>query len=145
MERLSAYGAFPVSSLPIQDNHYRVPLNGRFDIGYVYDLWYDGGTTLWFSGYGLGRFDTRTRIADLYLADGDARTRGESITTYSVCRDDSLFWLGSTVFIFLIPPGGGCRFFGMRRGSSPYRGLPAGVLSDRGDGSGQERRRGCTG
>ena len=124
MERLSAYGAYPVSSLRIQDNHYRVPLNGRFDIGYVYDLWYDGGSTLWFSGYGLGRFDTRTREADLYLADGDAQMRLESITTFSICRDDSLFWLGGqhNIFIFNIARRR-MQAFRDEKGDLPFRGI----------------------
>jgi signal transduction histidine kinase/ligand-binding sensor domain-containing protein len=124
MEQLSDYGAFPVSSMKIQDNSYRVPLNGRFDIGYIYDLWYDGGTTIWFAGYGLGRFDTRTKVADLYLSDGDAQLRNESITIFSICRDDSLFWLGGQHNIFIFNTGRK-RMQALRdeKGAMPFEGI----------------------
>ena len=133
MQQLSAYGAFPVSSLPLQDNRYLVPFNGRFDIGYVYDICYDGGSTLWFTGYGLGRYDTRTAVADLYLADGDAQLRGESITTFAICRDDSLFWLGGwhNIFVFDVNSR---RMTAFRddKGEMPFRGIACWCLVRKG-------------
>jgi signal transduction histidine kinase/ligand-binding sensor domain-containing protein len=133
LQQLSAYGAFPVSSLPLRDNRYSVPFNGRFDIGYVYDIWYDGGSTLWFTGYGLGRFDTRSAVADLYLADGDAQLRGESVTTFSICRDDSLFWLGGqhNIFVFDITRRR-MQPFRDENGGMPFRGMACWCLVRKG-------------
>jgi len=133
MQKLSSYGAFPVSSLAMHDNYIRVPLNGRFDMGYIYDLWYDGGKTIWFTGYGLGRYDTRTNVADLYLADGDTQLRGESITTFTICRDDSLFWLGGQRNIFLFDiTRRRMQAFRDDRGNMPFRGIACWCLVRKG-------------
>jgi len=124
IRQLSAYGAFPVSSLPIHDNRIVVPLNGHFDIGFIYDMWYDSSTTLWLAGYGLGRFDTRTSTLNIFLAEGDDQMRPESITQYDICRDDSLFWLSGqyNVFIFNIA-GQRMRPFTDRDGHMPFHGM----------------------
>jgi len=100
LQHLSTFGAFPVSSLPSHDNSIVVPLNGRFDIGFIYDMYHDSSNVIWLAGYGLGLYDVPTSRLEIFLSDGGAQMRSESITLFSICRDDSLFWLGGQRNIF---------------------------------------------
>jgi hypothetical protein len=43
-------------------NTLTVPLNGKYDIGFVYDMVYDGDHTIWTSGYGIGALRYPQRI-----------------------------------------------------------------------------------
>lgn len=131
--QLSAYGAFPVSSLPLRDNSIDVPLNGHYDIGFTYDMWYDQNLTLWLAGYGLGRYDIRTDAMTIYLADGDEQTRRESITLFSICPDDSLFWAGGQHNLYIFDTvTRRMRVFLDNKGKMPFHDLPCWSLVKKG-------------
>ena len=133
MEQLSVFGAYPVSALPQHGNSIVVPLNGHYDIGYVYDMWYDGGTTLWLTGYGLGRYDTRSARVELFLAGGGQKERTESITQFCICPDDSLFWLGGQHNLFVFRRASHrMEPFRDEKGEMPFHDIPCWSLAKKG-------------
>ena len=97
---LSRFGALPVSALPVKNNKIRAELNGHIDIGYIYDMWFENDNTLWLTGYGLARYDTRHSKIEIFLAGGNEVMQQESITQFSICPDDSLIWTGGQHNLF---------------------------------------------
>ena len=52
---LSTFGATAISSLPFHNNSIDILLNGHYDIGYIYDMWYEGNDVIWLAGFGIGK------------------------------------------------------------------------------------------
>jgi len=130
---LFTFGAFPVASLPVKDNVITVQPDGRYDIGFVYDMWSDNDHTLWLTGCGLGRYDTRSATLDLFLADGDAQTRAESVSQYSICFDGRLLWTGGQHNIFTFNPATRrMQVFRDNKGNMPFHDIPCWCLVKKG-------------
>jgi signal transduction histidine kinase/ligand-binding sensor domain-containing protein len=130
---LSTFGAFPISALPIRNNAIHVPLTGAYDIGYIYDMWYDGGNVVWTAGYSIGRYDITGSSLDIFLPDGDDQTRRESITQFAICNDDSLLWTGGQVNIYTFDLRTKCmRPFRDDKGAMPFYGTPCWSLVKKG-------------
>lgn len=131
---LSNFGAIPVSSLPFHNNALRVPLNGRYDIGYIYDMWYDNKDIIWLAGFGIGRYDTRTDSLEIFLADGDDKARIESVNQFSICFDGRLFWTAGEHNLFTFDPvARRMRAFRDNKGNMPFDQLPCWSLVIKGD------------
>ena len=101
---LSHFGATPVSALPVIDKSIRLQLNGHYDIGYIYDMWYDHKDVIWMAGFGISRFDTRTDSLEIFLASGTEQERQESINQFSICFDGQLFWTAGQYNLYTFDP-----------------------------------------
>ncbi|HEY4110088.1 sensor histidine kinase [Puia sp.] len=101
---LSNFGAVPVSALPVVNRSIRLPLNGRYDIGYIYDMWYDQQDIIWLAGFGIGRYDTRTDSLEIFLAGGTEQEKQESINQFSICNDGKLFWTAGQYNVYTFDP-----------------------------------------
>lgn len=101
---LSRFGSTPVSALPIVDRSIRLRLDGRYDIGYIYDMWYDHQDVVWLAGFGIGRFDTRTDSLEIFLAQGTEQEKQESINQFSICFDGRLFWTAGQYNLYTFDP-----------------------------------------
>ena len=101
---LSRFGATPVSALPMVDRSIRLRLNGHYDIGYIYDMWYDQKDIIWMAGFGISRFDTRTDSLEIFLAEGTEQDRQESINQFSICFDGRLFWTAGQFNVYTFDP-----------------------------------------
>ena len=101
---LSHFGATPVSALPMVDKSIRLRLNGHYDIGYIYDMWYDQKDVIWLAGFGISRFDTRTDSLEIFLAQGTEQEKQESINQFSICFDGRLFWTAGQYNLYTFDP-----------------------------------------
>ncbi len=101
---LSHFGATPVSTLPVVGKSIRLLLNGHYDIGYIYDMWYDKNDILWLAGFGISRFDTRTDSLEIFLAAGTEQQKQESINQFSICFDGQLFWTAGQYNLYTFDP-----------------------------------------
>jgi signal transduction histidine kinase/streptogramin lyase len=101
---LSHFGATPVSALPVVNKSIRLLLNGRYDIGYIYDMWYDKSDIIWLAGFGISRFDTRTDSLEIFLAAGTEQEKQESINQFSICFDGQLFWTAGQYNLYTFDP-----------------------------------------
>lgn len=101
---LSRFGATPVSALPVVNQSIRLLLNGRYDIGYIYDMWYDQQDIIWMAGFGVSRFDTRTDSLEIFLAEGTEQDRQESINQFSIGYDGRLFWTAGQFNLYTFDP-----------------------------------------
>lgn len=101
---LSTYGATPISKLPFNGNTLKIKLEGKYDIGYMYDMWYDNKDIIWLVGFGISKYNTRTDSIEIFLADGDEKTMFESINQFSICYDGKLFWTAGQHNIFTFDP-----------------------------------------
>jgi ligand-binding sensor domain-containing protein/two-component sensor histidine kinase len=101
---LSTYGAVPISDLPFTNNSLKIHLTGKYDIGYMYDLWYDQEDIIWMVGFGIGRYDTRTDSLEIFLSGNTEQARLESINQYSICFDGKLFWTSGEHNMFTFDP-----------------------------------------
>jgi ligand-binding sensor domain-containing protein/two-component sensor histidine kinase len=132
-EQLSMFGAKPISSMPMKNNCITVP-SGRYDIGYVYDIWDQGDSVLWFAGYGIGRYDSRKSTIQLCLAEGDEAIRRESRTLYSISFDGARFWLGGQFDIFIFDPNTRqLRPFSDNKNTRPFHGVSTWCIKRLGD------------
>jgi ligand-binding sensor domain-containing protein/anti-sigma regulatory factor (Ser/Thr protein kinase) len=131
---LSAYATIPMSDLPIDGNCIRIKLSPKYDIGYMYDMWYDGKDVIWMAGWGISRFDLRTDSLVLYLTDGDQETMRRSINQFSIAFDGRYFWTAgqNNMYIFdtvvkrMVP-------FKDNKGNMPFENLPCWALVLKGD------------
>jgi len=122
---LSTFGGFAISRLPNPDNRIHVLLDGKLDIGYMYDLWYDNDNSIWVAGYSIGRYDLRKGTLDVFLTENNEQLRRESITQFSLCRADSLFWTGGQFNVFTFNPATyEMKPFIDNRGLQPFHGTP---------------------
>lgn len=101
---LSTFGAPPVSILPVIDHSIHLPLDGRYDIGYIYDMWYDGKDLLWLAGFGICRYNIRTGMLDLFLVKGDEKEMQKSINQLSIAWDGHLFWTSGQHNLYTFDP-----------------------------------------
>lgn len=101
---LSHFGATPVSALPVVNKSIRLLLNGRYDIGYIYDMWYDKNDIIWLAGFGISRYDTRTDSLEIFLAEGTEQEKQESINQFSICFDGQLFWTAGQYNLYTFDP-----------------------------------------
>jgi ligand-binding sensor domain-containing protein/two-component sensor histidine kinase len=101
---LSTFGATPISDLPFTKSTLKIPLNGRYDIGYMYDMWYDGNDEIWMAGFGISRLNTRTDSLQVFLVNGDEKTRYESINQFSICYDGTILWTGGQHNLYTFDP-----------------------------------------
>jgi ligand-binding sensor domain-containing protein/two-component sensor histidine kinase len=131
---LSTFGAIPVSALPFHNGAIHLPLNGRYDIGYIYDMWYDNKDIIWLAGFGIGRYDTRTDSLEIFLAEGDGKTQFESINQFSICFDGRLFWTAGEHNLFTFDPlTRRMQRFTDDKGNMPFDQLPCWSLAIRGE------------
>jgi ligand-binding sensor domain-containing protein len=130
---LSTFGATPISDLPFQNNSLRLHLEGKYDIGYMYDLWYDGNDIIWLAGFGISRYDIRTDSIQFFLAKGDERTRYESINQLCICFDGKLFWTAGVNNLHTFDPGTQhLQPFKDNKGEMPFHNLPCWALVKKG-------------
>lgn len=131
---LSTYGAFPVSSLPIINNCITIPAEGQYDIGYMYDMWYDGNNTIWLTGFGLLKYDIPTGKMEIFLAGKGQEENQKSITQFSICYGDSLIWTGGqqNLYTFNIATRQMDAFCD-DKGGMPFAGIPCWSLAKTGE------------
>lgn len=101
---LSTYGATPISDLPFTKNTLKIQLKGQYDIGYIYDMYYDNKDIIWMAGFGISRYDTRTDSMEIFLVNGDEREQYESINQFSICYDGKVFWTSGQFNLFTFDP-----------------------------------------
>jgi two-component sensor histidine kinase/streptogramin lyase len=131
---LSTFGATPVSNLPVHNNSIRLRLNGRYDIGYIYDMWYDNKDIIWLAGYGISRYDTRTDSLEIFLAGDDDKSRTESVNQFSICFDGRLFWTAGQNNLFTFDPvARRMQPFKDNKGNMPFAQLPCWSLTIKGE------------
>ena len=124
-QRLSTFGNTSISNLPDADNRIHVPMTGQFDIGYMYDLWYDNKNSIWLAGYSIAQYDLKKGTLDVYLTKDDEQLRRESITLFSLCYGDSLFWTGGQYNVFTFNPvTREMKPFRDNLGNQPFYGTP---------------------
>jgi ligand-binding sensor domain-containing protein len=130
---LAKFGATDISTLPIKDNVITMPLTGHYDVGFMYDMWYDNNNTLWLAGFGLARYDIRNDEMEIFLADGDELKQRESISQFSICYDDSLIWTGGlhNLFTFNMATQR-MRAFTDNKGNMPFHDIPCWSLAKKG-------------
>ncbi|OQP61921.1 hypothetical protein A3860_29950 [Niastella vici] len=101
---LSTFGAPPVSKLPVVNNRISLLLNGRYDIGYMYDMWYDGNNYLWMAGFGISRLNLKTDSLEIFLVNGTEQEREKSINQFSIAFDGRLFWTSGLHNLYTFDP-----------------------------------------
>lgn len=122
---LSCFGATPVSALPVINKSIRLRLDGRHDIGYIYDMWYDGKDIIWLAGFGIGRYDIRTDSMEIFLAEGSEKEKQESINQFSICYDGRLFWTAGQHNVYTFDPQTRSMLpFKDDKGNMPFYGIP---------------------
>ena len=122
---LSTFGATPVSNLPFRNNSLHIKLNGRYDIGYIYDMWYDNKDIIWLAGYGISSYNIRTDSLNIFLAGPDDISRAESVNQFSICFDGHLFWTAGQNNVFTFDPvAGTMEAFKDNKGNMPFAQLP---------------------
>jgi signal transduction histidine kinase/ligand-binding sensor domain-containing protein len=131
---LSTFGNTPISDLPWQANQLHVKLTGRYDIGYMYDMWYDGNNKLWLAGYGISCYDIGTDSLQIFLAAGDGEARQESITQFALVFDGRQFWTSgqSNLYVF-DPKTQQLQPFKDNKGNMPFHHLPCWSLAIKGN------------
>jgi ligand-binding sensor domain-containing protein len=130
---LSTFGNYPISRLPDINNQIHVPLTGRFDIGYMYDLWYDNKNAIWIAGYSIARYDLQKAVMDVFLTEDSEQLRRESITQFSLCFGDSLFWTGGQYNVFTFNPATRkMKPFEDNFGNQPFHGTPTWSIANYG-------------
>jgi ligand-binding sensor domain-containing protein len=131
---LSTFGATPISNLPWQRNSLRIKLNNKFDIGYMYDMWYDGNATIWLAGYGISCYNINTDSLQLFLAAGDEQTRQESITQFALVFDGNQFWTSGQFNMYTFDPHTQqLQPFRDNKGNMPFYHLPCWSLAKKGN------------
>jgi len=131
---LSTFGAPPISNLPVRNNSIKLKLNGRYDIGYIYDMWYDNKDIIWLAGYGIGCYNIRTDSLEIFLAGGDEKARAESVNQFSICFDGSLFWTAGQNNLFIFDPlKRVMQPFTDNKGNMPFVQLPCWSLTVKGE------------
>jgi signal transduction histidine kinase/ligand-binding sensor domain-containing protein len=130
---LSTYGAIDISSVPVNGNMITVPSKGEYDIGYMYDMWYDNNNTIWLSGFGLLKYDIPSSTMVIYLAGKEPEERAQSITQFSICYDDSLIWTGGqhNLFTFDMDKHSLLPFYD-NKGNMPFHEIPCWSLAKTG-------------
>ncbi|MBN9383727.1 MAG: hypothetical protein J0H74_23420 [Chitinophagaceae bacterium] len=122
---LSCFGATPVSALPVINKSIRLLLDGKHDIGYIYDMWYDGNDIIWLAGFGIGRYDTRNDSLEIFLAEGSEKEKQESINQFSIGYDGHLFWTAGQHNVYTFDPQTRSMLpFKDDKGSMPFYGIP---------------------
>jgi ligand-binding sensor domain-containing protein/two-component sensor histidine kinase len=130
---LSHFGATPVSALPVVNKSIRLLLNGHYDIGYIYDMWYDKNDIIWLAGFGISRFDTRTDSLEIFLAAGTEQEKQESINQFSICFDGQLFWTAGQYNLYTFDPQTrSMQPFRDDKGNMPFYHLPCWSLAIKG-------------
>ncbi len=131
---LSTFGAPPVSILPVRNNTIKLKLDARYDIGYIYDMWYDQKDVIWLAGFGIARYDTRTDSLEIFLAGDDEKAREESINQFSICFDGRLFWTSGQHNLFTFDPvSRNLQPFKDNKGNMPFTEMPCWSLVAKGD------------
>ncbi len=131
---LSSYGATAISALPFRKNSIQIKLYGQYDIGYMYDMWYDGNDIIWMTGFGLSRYDIRTDSLQVFLAPGSEQTRRESIPQFALCFDGTQFWTAGQYNLYTFhPPTQQLIPFKDNKGGMPFYNLPCWTLVKKGD------------
>jgi ligand-binding sensor domain-containing protein/two-component sensor histidine kinase len=131
---LSTFGATPVSVLPFQQQTERILLNGQYDIGYIYDMWYDGKDIIWLAGFGIGRYNIRTDSLQLFLSAGDEQARRASINQLAICFDGRLFWTAGLYNLYTFDPHTAQMIpFRDNKGNMPFDNLPCWSLVQKGN------------
>jgi signal transduction histidine kinase/ligand-binding sensor domain-containing protein len=127
---LSTFGNTPISDLPWLGNQLSIKLTGRYDIGYMYDMWYDGNNTIWLAGYGISCYDINTDSLHIFLAAGDEQARQESITQFAIVHDGRRFWTSgqSNLYVF-DPQTQQLQPFRDNKGNMPFHHLPCWSLA----------------
>lgn len=131
---LSTFGATPISRLPFNGNKLKIRLDGKYDIGYMYDMWYDGKDNIWLVGFGIGKYNIQTDTLEIFLADGDEKTMFESINQFSICYDGKLFWTAGEQNLFNFDPvTRRMQAFVDNKGHMPFKQLACWALAPKGE------------
>jgi ligand-binding sensor domain-containing protein len=131
---LSTFGATPISRLPFNGNTLKIKLAGQYDIGYMYDMWYDGKDIIWIVGFGIGKYNITTDSLEIILADGDEKTMFESINQFSICYDGKIFWTAGEQNLFNFDPlTRRMQPFVDNKGNMPFKQLPCWSLALKGE------------
>jgi ligand-binding sensor domain-containing protein len=127
---LSTFGATPISALPWPNNSLRIKLNGRYDIGYMYDMWYDGNATIWIAGYGISCYNIYTDSLQVFQAAGDEQTKNESIKQFAIVFDGNLFWTSGQSNLYTFnPKTQQLQPFRDNKGNAPFHDIPCWSLA----------------
>lgn len=131
---LSTYGNTPISNLHWDNATLRLQLNGRYDIGYMYDMWYDGNNKIWLAGYGISCYDITTDSIQFFLKPGDVKEQAESITQFAVVFDGNTFWTSGYHNLYTFDPSKQkLEPFRDHQGNMPFHNLPCWSLAKKGD------------
>lgn len=132
-QALSTFGGFDISQLPKPGNSMHIPLDGTYDIGYLYDFWYDSANFIWVAGYSIGRYDIQKGTLDIFFTEENEQLRRESITLFSLCHTDSLFWTGGQFNVFTFNPvTREMKPFIDNKGDQPFHGIPTWSIVNQG-------------
>ena len=97
-------------------------------------MWFEDDNTLWLTGYGLARYDTRRSEIEIFLAGDNEVMQRESITQFSLCPDDSLIWTGGQHNLFTFnTTTKEMRPFRDNTGNMPFHELPCWSLAKTGN------------
>jgi ligand-binding sensor domain-containing protein len=130
---LSVFGAPAVDALPVVNNATHLRLDGRYDIGYIYDMWYDGQDYLWMVGYGISRYNIQTGMLDIYFAPGGEKERLKSINQFTIANDGHLFWTAGLHNLYTFDPAiGAMQPFRDPSGNMPFDELPCWSIAIKG-------------
>jgi signal transduction histidine kinase/ligand-binding sensor domain-containing protein len=131
---LSTYGNIPISDLPWTNNMLQLKLTGRYDIGYMYDMWYDGNNKIWLAGYGISCYDINTDSLQIFLAKGNEQTRHESITQLAIVFDGNKFWTSGQHNLYTFDPKTReLHPFRDHKGNMPFQNIPCWSLAKKDD------------
>jgi ligand-binding sensor domain-containing protein/two-component sensor histidine kinase len=131
---LSTFGATPITVFLHKKNSARLLLNGKYDIGYIYDMWYDNNHTIWLAGFGIGRYDTRTDSLEVFLVGGSEQAMTESVNQFSICFDGKLFWTAGEHNLYVFDPVmREMQPFKDNKGNMPFKEVPCWSLVKKGE------------
>lgn len=131
---LSTYGNTPISDLRWNNGTLRLKLNGRYDIGYMYDMWFDGNSKIWLAGYGISCYDINTDSIQFFLQPGDKQEQAESITQFAIVFDGNIFWTSGFHNLYTFDPKEKKLLpFRDNNGNMPFHDLPCWSLAKKGD------------
>lgn len=131
---LSTYGNTPISDFRWDNGTLRLKLNGRYDIGYMYDMWYDGNNKIWLAGYGIGCYDLNTDSIQFFINPGNKQEQAKSITQFAIAFDDNIFWTSGAHNLYTFDPKEKkLQPFHDHNGNMPFHNLPCWSLVKKGN------------
>lgn len=131
---LSKYGGIDIGKLKYINNRADILLDGKYDIGFMYDMHYDGGDYIWLAGFGISRYDIRTDSLQIFLTGGTEWDREQSINQFAICYDGNKFWTGGQHNVYTFDPKEQqLRPFADNKGNKPFLETWCWSLAQQGD------------